>query len=324
MIETLTVSLTGPAFSFLLYENMKSKFCQEGFLIGHLVEKETKTITDNDQQQIHLQRIIRINCAVPCPQPFYFYDAIGRVDTEKVKTFLGDLAPKVIAWYKYKPASSFNFTFRERIIHKQLSTLFNVPPEFFTCCLMIGESSDNNSTHTHTQTFVRYLSHSYEQLPMHIVNLSDTHNAYKSPEQPSDTFLDIVRGLNINFKKAGGTNVVTKIQNALQKHIESTVENLAEAEKKLFQLESEVRNINNMVKNKDHTSASNNKESQLNDLIMMDTDPTDSPINSPTKATPRGRGKSNTPRSGKRNSQSPAKKTTPGGREIVTRSKKKI
>ena len=291
---------------------------QEGFLLGEFVEKETKTITDNDQQQINIARTIRIKCAVPCPQFFRFYDGVGRINVEKIRTFLGDLAPKVVAWYKYKPSSSFNITFREKIIHRQLAELFNLPPEFFSCCLLISESSDNNSTHSFTQTFMRYCNLKYEQLPLHIINLSDESKTYKTPEQTSETFRDIVSALKLNYKKSQGINVITKIQNALQKHTEQVVDELAEVEARLFQLENEVRHRKEAAK-KD-LSASN--ENQLND-VAMDTDSEMSPVTTPVKNS--GKGKTNSVnRTPKRNSQSPAKKTSPGGREILTRSKKKV
>lgn len=57
--------------------------------MGEVTEKETKTITDNDQEMVKLEKIIKVNCAIPSPHNGYFYDYTGKVNTEKIKSFLG-------------------------------------------------------------------------------------------------------------------------------------------------------------------------------------------------------------------------------------------
>lgn len=57
--------------------------------MGEVTEKETKTITDNDQEMVKVEKIIKVNCAIPCPHNGYFYDYTGRINTEKIKSFLG-------------------------------------------------------------------------------------------------------------------------------------------------------------------------------------------------------------------------------------------
>ncbi|KAJ8928396.1 hypothetical protein NQ314_019061 [Rhamnusium bicolor] len=248
MFTPVSVSLSGPAFSFLLYENSKCRFQQEGFLLGEIVHKETKTITDNDQQQVNISRTIKINSIMPCPQPHYFYNEIGKIDSDKIKKFLGNQFNKVVAWYKYQRISSFKFTLRDKILHKQLRDLFEISPELFTCCLLINEASDNGSTHLYSQAFMRCNNNIYDKLPIHIPNLSEPNNTYKSSETASETFNKILNDLKIDKKNAQGLVVINKIQNALQKHIDSVVENLSEAEKYMHELEEEVQQLETMHK----------------------------------------------------------------------------
>lgn len=215
------------------------------------MEKETRTITDNDQRQVNVARILKINSCMPCPTPCYFYDGIGRVNMDKVKKFLGHLAPKLIAYYKYRSASScFSMTSREKLIHQQLAQFASIPSEFFTCCLLISEKSDNGSTHSFTQNFLRCHNRLYEQLPLHIVNLSDPNNSYKNPEPISDNFKKILKSLPSNHQSSYGLAAITRIETAVQKHTNSIVANLLDVENYLYQLEDDVEKLKKNIKNR--------------------------------------------------------------------------
>ncbi|XP_018574508.1 BRISC complex subunit FAM175B-like [Anoplophora glabripennis] len=307
MFTPVSVSLSGPAFSFLLYENSKSRFQQEGFLLGEIVHKETKTITDNDQQQINISRTIKINSMMPCPQPHYFYNGLGKIDRDKIREFLGNQFTKVVAWYKYQRISSFKFTLKDKILHKQLQDFFNIPPELFTCCLLINEVSDNGSTHLYSQAFMRCNNTIYDKLPVHIPNLSEPNNTYKSSEPSSATFNKIINDLKIDRKNTQGLVVINKIQNALQKHIDTVIENLSEAEKYLHSLEEEIKQLEIMQKLKklndqssnDHDSSivSNSSQSSESSPYIRRNSKSRDPIDSSEEGSPefqrkpgRGRG----------------------------------
>ncbi|KAJ3628442.1 hypothetical protein MTP99_015746 [Tenebrio molitor] len=251
--ESLTVSLSGTSLSLLLYDNIKCAYSQEGFLIGELHESSKTKITDSDQPVVHTTRIVRINTSMACPQSAYFYDGIGRVDVENVLNFLGDLAPKVVAWFKYSPLScKLNLTFREAIIHKQLAGLFEIPHQYFSFCILSSEHSDNKSMHTFTQTFLRHRNNRYEVMPMQIVNMSNPNISYKTSEPTSDTVRNIIQGIQVDREQNGGTSVALKIQKALQEHIDDIVKPLAEAEMRLFELEDEVDELKNAALEKNN------------------------------------------------------------------------
>ncbi|XP_072384301.1 BRISC complex subunit FAM175B-like [Diabrotica undecimpunctata] len=243
MYTPTSVSLSGPAFSFLLYENTKSRFHQEGFLLGELIKKETKTITDSDQQQVNISKIIKINSVVPFPQTHYFYNGTGKINKDKVREFLGNQFSKVVAWYKYQKGTNTKLTLRDRIIHRQLLELFDISPEMFTCCLLTTELSDNAATHLFSQIFVRCNSLGCDNIPVVIPNLSESNNMYKSSETSSETFKKILGDLKIDKRNTQGLVIINKIQNALQKHIDTLVTDLAESEKYLYELEKEVSQL---------------------------------------------------------------------------------
>ncbi|KAL3277183.1 hypothetical protein HHI36_012534 [Cryptolaemus montrouzieri] len=243
MIQTVSVSASGPAFSFLLYESLKNEFCQEGFLLGDIIEKETKTITDNDQQQTYNTKVIKINAVVPCPRTSYFYNSVGKINEAKLKSFLGNNFGKVVAWYKYKPLSSFKLMFREKLIHKQLSDFFNIAQDSFSMCLLISDCTINGSTHSFQQSFLRNKNNRFEPLPFHIVNLTDKKNCYKSAELPSASFQGIINKLKLDPKTSQGVTFITRLQQSVQEHVESVIEDLAVEEETLFNLEEEIRHL---------------------------------------------------------------------------------
>ncbi|XP_023014637.2 BRISC complex subunit FAM175B [Leptinotarsa decemlineata] len=243
MTTTISVSLSGPALSFLLYENAKCRFQQEGFLLGEIVHKETTTITDNDQRQLNISKTVKINSIMPCPHSHYFYNGAGKINGEKIIEFLGSQFKRVVAWYKYRGIVNTKFTLRDKIIHKQLIDFFSIPSETFSCCLLSNDVTSNAATHSYTQFFLRYNNGGFDKLPILIPNLSDSNTGYKNSEPASETFNKILRGLKIDKKTTQGLIAITKIQNALQKHIDVVVENLSESERYLFELEKEVKEL---------------------------------------------------------------------------------
>lgn len=209
--------------------------------MGEITEKETKSITDNDQESVKLEKTIKINCAIPCPYTGYFYDSVGRINTERIQSLVGDEMSAVVAWYKFRQSPGFKLTVREKVIHNELTNIFQTPADLFTTCLLTREVSDNGSTHSFSQTFVRYCSLMYQLLPMHIVNLSDPNNSYKKPEPMSDSFKELLDKENIDLKNTQGVKVMTEIHNALQKETVSLSQEARRTYEEMFQLEEEIR-----------------------------------------------------------------------------------
>ncbi|XP_017774836.1 PREDICTED: BRISC complex subunit FAM175B-like [Nicrophorus vespilloides] len=243
MGESICVNISGTAFSLLLYENVRSKYDQEGFLLGDVITKEKRTITDNDQEVVNIERIVKINSILPLPNLAYFYDNSGNVNRDKIKEFVGDQMPRVVSWFKFKHTTSFKLTLREKIVFKQLAKLFMPKAtDQFTCFLLTTEIKPN-CIYLYSQTFIRYANQNFQTMPMHIINLKDPNDFYKSPEDCSATFKGIVD--NIDADTSLGYSVVNKLEKNLDDHISKVIEKLGEAERVMFQLEEEVRELRN-------------------------------------------------------------------------------
>ncbi|XP_044757485.1 BRISC complex subunit FAM175B-like [Coccinella septempunctata] len=243
MIQTISVSLSGPAHSLLLFETAKCQFGQEGFLLGSICEHETHSITDNEQQQVHISRIITVNAALPCPVLGYFYDNIGKIDENKIKSFLGSQACKVIAWYRFSTIPIYKLTLRERSIHIQLANFFKIPQDLFSVCILNKTFIDDNITHLFQQSFLRLKNHRFEPLPLHIMNLQDKKNSYKRYEYISPSFQALVDNVSISPRRVKGIVYITELQKSVQEHLQLLVRDLSEEEEKLFTLEQEVKKL---------------------------------------------------------------------------------
>ncbi|XP_060536130.1 BRISC complex subunit Abraxas 2-like isoform X2 [Cylas formicarius] len=220
---------------------------------------------------------------MPCP-PGNQYFVRGRVDKDKLKKFLGSNFSKVVAWYKFQPFSSFDFSLKDRAIHKQLRELFDIPYDLFSCCFLSIECRDNLSSYTFSQSFIRCFNGYFDRLSLSIPNLSESNNSYKNSEPASPVFSKILSGLKVNIENVKGIVAVTEIENAVQKYINNTVLELAKAEKVLFELEEEVNmlkrgchlKINSNRGNAEHASqgsAKNDDCEETEDLITFAEDP---------------------------------------------------
>lgn len=223
--------------------NSQIKFYfKEGFLLGELITQEKKVITDDDRVQVRISRNIRINGSLAYPEGFHLYDGAGRVDTDNVKTFVGELAPKVVGWYTYKAnTSNFMLTFREKLVHPQFANLGSVPPEFFICCRLISEVSESGATHSFKQSAVRYYNGAFNEVPLHIENLNDPNTSYKGPEPTSPVFAQILKDLNLNPDGARGLDTIRAISESVDNHTFDVIQKLVEAEQELTRVQDEFR-----------------------------------------------------------------------------------
>lgn len=245
MAETVSVNFSGPALAFLLYENVNAGHEQEGFMLGDTHVVLRNTVTDTDSHNVDTRKIINVRAVVPCPKTCLFYNGAGQVDKEKIKDILGLQMNDVIGWFKYEPHSNLRLTLRGTILHKELSNVFSISPELFTCCLLKSSSSMNNSTHTYTHTLLRYRHNQFETVPFHIENLGDPYNTYKPKSPASQSFLKMCNSLGVS--RDSELHIVSDIQDTLHNKIVATMTGLVKSERKKISLQREVEQLRQQV-----------------------------------------------------------------------------
>lgn len=123
-----------------------------------------------------------------------------------------------------------------------------MPADLFTCCVINSEPSDIGATHSYTKSFIKCTENGYDQLPIQVLNLSLANNAYKAAKRASATFTRLCKDIKLDAKSTHGLVAINKIQNALQKHIESIVDDVAMDVSEIDQLEKDIDNLANGIR----------------------------------------------------------------------------
>ncbi|KAK5649947.1 hypothetical protein RI129_000976 [Pyrocoelia pectoralis] len=243
MTETVSVSISGIAFSFISYENIKCDSNQEGFLLGEFISKETNHVTDAEHTVVNKQNIIKIKSVIPCPHQFYFYNAAGQLDISKLNRILGNQKEKVVGWYlfKHKQIAPPKLTLREKIIHKQIAKSLQLPLPLFTTCLLTLKTSNTNATYSFSQTFLRYHMSNYDSLPLHVENLTLPNYSYKLPEPMPNVLTKVIKSIKTSNPESH--IFIQKIQEGLQCHMNYLLEESIDKEEQLFKLEEEIKHL---------------------------------------------------------------------------------
>ncbi|PSN45328.1 hypothetical protein C0J52_18061 [Blattella germanica] len=248
MAANVYVRVSGPALSFLLYENVKSCGDQEGFLLGEVLSHVTDTISDSQIRGEKSETLISVNSLMPIPNSLTFYNGIGKINHETLKEFLKEKEKEVVGWYSFRRNSVLSPHLREKLLHKELcSSLSHLSSEHFTMCLLNTSVSTPGSTHVFNHKFIRYRYRIFEPLPVQIHNLGEApQSEYKlvpSTACLSDSFNDIISSLRAGHEMSSDASLVCKIQRALQEHLRNLINDVERSERRIAELEKEIDTI---------------------------------------------------------------------------------